>query len=505
MKSRLIAVYTKIGEKIKKLNDKLSQSDKIGAVICLVVLVSALLPLYSFGRYTIPLADDYSMIMKTHTAWVETHSVWQVILAGLDTTKEFFFSWAGTFSGTFIQTILPGLGDYHTYYLASWILITFFVAATFYFCRVLLCDMLQAKTTVWIILSTLLTLYQIEYLPAIYDAFYWYVGAAAYTFSYLAKLVLVGILLSALQKNKKGKLWQLILFGIYTVFCGGLDYGSTSMPLVILLFLMLIYVLWNKRHSAYIITAVVCYYVSWIITVIAPGNFARQASVGEQNGVIYSIIQSLFTGARYISGWTTAMLLLFTLFMLPFIIHLVKKAELQFKHPVWVLIWLYGMFSAQFTPRIFANYGSGEDVVGYTLNFTHCLFVLFWFLYVIYLTGWIVNTVVKQGDQWNLNYIAYYGTVVITAAVLIRGVYTIESFTSARIALCQYYGYAQNYMSAMLEREQILQQSEGQEVVLPASEMPVPSTGGGDISTDQESWVNKLVAEYYDLKSVRKE
>ena len=111
MKSRLITVYTKIGEKIKKLNDKLSQSDKIGAVICLVVLVSALLPLYSFGRYTIPLADDYSMIMKTHTAWVETHSVWQVILAGLDTTKEFFFSWAGTFSGTFIQTILPGLGD----------------------------------------------------------------------------------------------------------------------------------------------------------------------------------------------------------------------------------------------------------------------------------------------------------------------------------------------------------------------------------------------------------
>ena len=116
-----------------------------------------------------------------------------------------------------------------------------------------------------------------------------------------------------------------------------------------------------------------------------------------------------------------------------------------------------------------------------------------------------MKTVVKQGDQWNLNYIAYYGTILIMAAVLIQGVYTLGSLTSARIILCQYYGYAQNYMSAMLEREQILLQSEGQEVVLPASEMPVPSTGGGDISADQESWVNKLVAEYYDLKSVRKE
>ncbi len=123
------------------------------------------------------------------------------------------------------------------------------------------------------------------------------------------------------------------------------------------------------------------------------------------------------------------------------------------------------------------NYGSSEDVVGYTLNFTHCLFVLFWFLYVIYLTGWFVKTVVKQGDQWNLNYIAYYGTILIMAAVLIQGVYTLGSLTSARIILCQYYGYAQNYMSAMLESEQILLQSEGQEVVLPASEMPVPSTG----------------------------
>ena len=91
------------------------------------------------------------------------------------------------------------------------------------------------------------------------------------------------------------------------------------------------------------------------------------------------------------------------------------------------------------------------------------------------------------------------------AAVLIQGVYTLGSLTSARIILCQYYGYAQNYMSAMLEREQVLLQSEGQEVVLPASEMLVPSTGGGDIGTDPESWVNKLVAEYYGLKSVRKE
>ena len=69
-------------EKVRKLAVKIeNNSDKIEigmAIALLVVVILSVIPLYVFGYYTVPVADDYNMILKTHSAWESSHSIWQV-------------------------------------------------------------------------------------------------------------------------------------------------------------------------------------------------------------------------------------------------------------------------------------------------------------------------------------------------------------------------------------------------------------------------------------------
>ncbi len=78
-------------EKVRKLAVKIeNNSDKIEigmAIALLVVVILSVIPLYVFGYYTVPVADDYNMILKTHSAWESSHSIWQVFTAALATAK----------------------------------------------------------------------------------------------------------------------------------------------------------------------------------------------------------------------------------------------------------------------------------------------------------------------------------------------------------------------------------------------------------------------------------
>lgn len=88
-------------EKVRKLAVKIeNNSDKIEigmAIALLVVVILSVIPLYVFGYYTVPVADDYNMILKTHSAWESSHSIWQVFTAALATAKEYYMTWSGAF------------------------------------------------------------------------------------------------------------------------------------------------------------------------------------------------------------------------------------------------------------------------------------------------------------------------------------------------------------------------------------------------------------------------
>ena len=66
-------------EKLKSADQYLEQHEKIFAVLSVAGLIALVIPFYWFGLYTVPMADDYSMVLGTHNAWEATHSVSRVL------------------------------------------------------------------------------------------------------------------------------------------------------------------------------------------------------------------------------------------------------------------------------------------------------------------------------------------------------------------------------------------------------------------------------------------
>ena len=62
-------------------------------------------------------------------------------------------------------------------------------------------------------------------------------------------------------------------------------------------------------------------------------------------------------------------------------------------------------------------------------------------------------------------------------------------------------------MEKYLEREEILRNSLGEDVVVEAISFPegIYTSGAGEITSDTEHWINIGVSDYYGVKSVRTE
>lgn len=73
-------------------------------------------------------------------------------------------------------------------------------------------------------------------------------------------------------------------------------------------------------------------------------------------------------------------------------------------------------------------------------------------------------------------------------------------------ALGSYRNYAGKY-GKYLEREEILHNSPGEDVVVEAISFPegIYTSGAGEITSDAEHWINIGVSDYYGVKSVRTE
>ena len=68
-------------------------------------------------------------------------------------------------------------------------------------------------------------------------------------------------------------------------------------------------------------------------------------------------------------------------------------------------------------------------------------------------------------------------------------------------------GTMQANMEKYLEREEILRNSPGEDVVVEAITFPeeIYTSGAGEITSDAEHWINIGVSDYYGVKSVRTE
>ena len=77
------------------------------AVMAGILFVVSMLPNWGLALISSPAGDDYYYSIATHQAWVQTHSVIEVLKAAFETTKKMCIGWNGDWFSVFCFTFMP--------------------------------------------------------------------------------------------------------------------------------------------------------------------------------------------------------------------------------------------------------------------------------------------------------------------------------------------------------------------------------------------------------------
>lgn len=80
----------------------------VEAVIIILIFIVSMLPIWYLAGYARPSGDDYGYSVLTHAAWLETHSLIEVLKAAINTVEKYYTSWNGNWFTVFFVFINAG-------------------------------------------------------------------------------------------------------------------------------------------------------------------------------------------------------------------------------------------------------------------------------------------------------------------------------------------------------------------------------------------------------------
>lgn len=483
-----------------------------------VIFLLSLIPLYCIARYAYLSGDDFWYLAGTLPVWQQTGSVTMVVQAALQQTVQRYFEWQGNFSFIFLTFLQPASFGEQYYGLTAVLTLTTLVVCTLYFFRVLLRSYMQASRSIGWMISLLLTFLLVQYMYEPVEGLYWHPGAISYTFFYALGLWMLGLLLQMVQHDSLHR--RLLCFVpalILAPIVGGSNY-STALVSAMLLFLLVVYLFWKKQRQNAVLSLIVLVLLAaaLLVSILAPGNGMRQDTVGEAS-VIKGLITSVVYAVYSMANATTVPVLLAWVFLAPMVYRLAKQSKLDFSHPVWAMVLLFGLYAALGMPCFYAL---GFAIPERNINLIYFSYYPVVLCAMFYLFGWFSRRFADRLPDWKIGklYEMRFGTVFtvfcLTFALAVGGQIAVGkgedgglAFSHMPAGLSAAYslvtGEAQAYHAQMLERAEICRSAPGQDVVLSARTAEPWVLAYKDITTDPADWKNAGMAAYYGNASVR--
>ena len=217
---------------IKKILNK-----KTLLIVLIIAFIASLLPLLYIVKFNYPYRDDFSFSADTYHTIRDTGSVFKAIGTSFAEVKEKYYSWQGTFSSIFLFTLAPNIWGARTYMLTTYIMLSAFILSTLYFSHSLIVRLLKQSIVNWLIISILIMLISIQFVPSPTQSFFWYNGSVYYLFFYCLELFLFGGIINYLVKQKP-KIWLYAIACIpLALFIGGGNFVTALNTAIISIFL----------------------------------------------------------------------------------------------------------------------------------------------------------------------------------------------------------------------------------------------------------------------------
>ena len=472
------------------------------------LFVATLIPLLAASFYSRPMADDYSYGKAAARVWRDTHSIAAVISSAADLVSQSYYDWQGTYAAVFMFSFQPGIFSEKIYYLSTFLLLGSLILSTGFLLYTVLVTRMKEDRWTWMIITSLVLMLTIQFVPSGAQAFYWYNGAIFYTFFYSMMLLLVGLLLRA--QLVAG--WKLGLLttgaALLSIAIGGGNY-LTALGTILIVVLFCAYTFIKKSRNAWVnYLVLVLLFAGLLVSALAPGNGVRADALAQEgiptNSIPRTILIAFYRSAMEILAWTNLQTLAVLFLLAPLLWQIAKRSAFSFRYPLIVAGMAYCLFAAQFSPPIMMNlYGDGRHV-----NILYYSYVLMAVGLAWYFLGWLsrktfarfpqgIDRMIAQRSPYRHVLIGLCIVLVLAAAWDANQ----KGWLSKAAAMSIGNGQAQQFAAERDERLlQYLNPDVQHVVVKPLSVQP-------DIFFDTDLgtpdwWVNKDVAIFYEKQSV---
>lgn len=515
---------------------------KLSTVLA-VIYVLGLLPVFAIARYNYASADDFGMGLAAYRAFSSTGNIFAAIGQGFYMAWYDYLHWMGYFTSTVFMSVPPNVFDERLYPIGVFLLIFMLTAGTLYFFRALFVKAWKIDKYASRCLALVTLLVTVQCMPegsARVESFFWYCSGVNYVLLYSFGLFWMGLLISAVFDQSRGKrIYDLVMACILGFAVGGGNY-MTSLSCAIIAVLVIITAL-RCRHKELLAPCLFLLF-GFALSCLAPGNNNRAQSL-QGFGAVKTILIALYYTLSYcVNEYTTWAVLLFFALAAVIAWKAAEKVSFRFSYPALAVIFGYGMVSANIAPPLYAegNIGAGRLVALFYMQY-----VLVAVLLEVYVVGWLRQYVTggagsaagvcgaadgqdspedvpnrqsaadakqlpaaAQRDAGSVKLsAAMSGASLFLAAALIFGsALTVKADPDFYMATCAAQdllnGHAARYKEQNDERKKILRDASVKDAVLDEFDDKPDLLFFSDIETDPSNWQNMALARYYGKDSV---
>ena len=474
------------------------------AVLALSV---SLIPIILLGFFCTPGADDYGCGAFVHLAWKETHSLFAVIGAIFRQASHFYNMWQGTFGSSVLMSLSPAFFNIHLSFLVPVLLLLLCIGSTLLLMTEVLGHYLKCKKTpaATALLFLLMALFQVLQSPR--DGIYWYNGAIHYIG--MQSLFFFSLFLTAKLLQAQKMYVKIIVIPVLSAFClltGGANLVTALQAVIVYTVILLSGVFFKKKETMRLLFPSVFLYTGFLLNVVAPGNHIREKSFSSLNPIA-AIVKSFLAAGNYLIEWINPLILLTFILILPLLWHMVKESSYRFRYPLLPFSGSICLYSAMFTPSLYATGSVGADR---QLNMIQWTLYLLLFLNLTYLLGYIAKNKSENAPAFQFKSGVIEPSRVAISLFGLAGICFVLLFTADRTAYTSIAAArsllnkeAARYHNEYMQRLSILEdETVSDAVVTPFSVYPDLLTSEEDFSSDPMDWLNITGSRYFDKKTI---
>lgn len=481
---------------------------KVIFFIMVVVLISVVFPLFRISYYNFRSVDDYEYAMVSEPIWEESHSVIKVLAEQVGYARDYYYTYQGTFFSEWFFTSMIGIFSKNAYYMGTYFTLGGFVLAELLAFMVIFMKVLHTDIYRGGIITMGCLCLQILFTPCPSEAYFWFCGAMYYVFIHALALLLLTMHILMYQSDKLWKTIVLELLILFLNFAVGSGNFMTALTALLVYCLGVLWMFYRKHSGKWLFVCnTVMYLTVFMLSVLAPGNQLRQASVDVMHmSAIEAIFRSLYEAAIYVTRNMILPCMILGCLFLPLFISITKKSGYRYPFPFLVTVISFGLFASQFTPTLYSmrSVGPGRVQNLYLINYYVLLFgnELYW-------TGWFVRRWMERYDNvsepQDKNMTSYlFSGWFLGGCFLLVTLYMWDgpSLTTVSALRSLRDGTAKQYYIENQERLKLLEDDAIKEVYLKPFTYKPYLLYFGDVREDPGDWVNETMAQYYGKEAI---